>query len=160
MNKLLVIFVSAIFVTLARGDDWRQILQQNEILAQMQNEFLLGDEELMVPSRADEHFKECCIEKIGDFYCTYQLCNISSISRMTPAELVSHVSSCGRKMQKIWSCASQMKDQSDCCIERNVPEQCLNYCNGKMRLNLRQPEFFCLLHSKKILQCLKDNLLS
>ncbi|OZC07820.1 DB module [Onchocerca flexuosa] len=161
MNSSLVIFVTAIFVILARGDDWQQLLEKREILTEMmRNEYFLGDEELMVPSRADERFRECCIAEIGDFYCTNQLCSISSISRMTPSALISHVLQCSRKMRKIWSCASQMRDQSDCCIERNVPEYCLNYCNGKMRLNLRQPEFLCFLHSKQIIQCLKDNLLS
>ncbi|VDO46854.1 unnamed protein product [Onchocerca flexuosa] len=119
MNSSLVIFVTAIFVILARGDDWQQLLEKREILTEMmRNEYFLGDEELMVPSRADERFRECCIAEIGDFYCTNQLCSISSISRMTPSALISHVLQCSRKMRKIWSCASQMRDQSDCCIER------------------------------------------
>ncbi|EFO13591.2 hypothetical protein LOAG_14937 [Loa loa] len=146
MNKSVFIFVLASLVTLARGYDSDQMP-------------LMGDKDLQQLSKVDDTLRNCCVRrKVGD-KCTNTLCSLSGVALMTSDALRSNILQCKPQMRDILKCATKLNNLTSCCSQRNVPDGCLNVCDGSGRMSLSKLSISCLQYSEPIVRCFGENLL-
>ncbi|VDM95427.1 unnamed protein product [Thelazia callipaeda] len=111
--------------------------------------------EIVKAAEASLQFMECCEKAIGSHFCTQSLCNFDKIK---PYQVLMDSFICKKKVRPIWDCASQKKDHTSCCSNRNVEPSCLSLCNGTKKVDWRTTKpISCLQYFKEIVECFVED---
>ncbi|KAI6184031.1 DB module [Aphelenchoides bicaudatus] len=110
---------------------------------------------------ANSRFKLCCArQSMADQTCKRRFCDFNSLSQDNILLFINLCSAKGNTVKDMWECASSKMDHTACCKRKNVPSECLKYCDyGKAPPpNDYLNHLLCLQTFDKVKGCFKEHL--
>ncbi|XP_052070427.1 Ig-like and fibronectin type-III domain-containing protein 2 [Mytilus californianus] len=96
---------------------------------------------------------ECCMEKSLSQKCL-KLCDYDFIISASTTELYTIALECSNDFDTVILCGADGRDHTQCCRERQIPENCLNVCKGDMN----NADILCAFQAPKITQCFVEGI--
>ncbi|KAI6188332.1 Protein of unknown function DB domain containing protein [Aphelenchoides besseyi] len=108
---------------------------------------------------ANSRLKLCCARQTtADQTCKRRYCDFNVLSQENALLFFNLCSPKGNTLKLMWSCVTSETDHLECCKNKKVPKECMDYCSYRKAPNDYLKHLFCLTAFNPIRDCFRSHL--